>query len=114
MKICEKKKKVMNTHTRGLRVSITESIIQLSIGQYSAFSFSNPVYEPGAPSGNPPGSAGPTYKVEDVVVRARGSYGTRTSRPWSGIKSKPFLAYNEISKLLFSIDFYNYLRSLMI
>lgn len=57
-------------------------------GQYSAFSFSNPVYEPSAPSGNPPGSAGPTYKVEDVVVM-RGAYGTQnTSKPWSGIKSK--------------------------
>lgn len=57
-------------------------------GQYSAFSFSNPVYEPSAPSGNPPGSAGPTYKVEDVVVM-RGAYGTQsTSTPWSGIKSK--------------------------
>ncbi|KYQ55555.1 Equilibrative nucleoside transporter 4 [Trachymyrmex zeteki] len=55
-------------------------------GQYSAFSFSNPVYEPSAPSGNPPGSAGPTYKVEDVVVM-RGAYGTQsTSTPWSGIK----------------------------
>ncbi|EGI59483.1 Equilibrative nucleoside transporter 4 [Acromyrmex echinatior] len=51
-------------------------------GQYSAFSFSNPVYEPSAPSGNPPGSAGPTYKVEDVVVM-RGAYGTQsTSTPW--------------------------------
>lgn len=59
----------------------------LGTGQYSAFSFSNPVYEPSAPSGNPPGSAGPTYKVEDVVVM-RGSYTNQNSKPWSGIKSK--------------------------
>lgn len=44
------------------------------------------MYEPSAPSGNPPGSAGPTYKVEDVVVM-RGAYGTQTSKPWHEIKS---------------------------
>lgn len=67
------------------------NIIQFSfsfIGQYSAFSFSNPVYEPSGPSGNPPGSAGPTYKVEDVVVM-RGTYSSsQSSKPWSGIKRK--------------------------
>ncbi|XP_012270453.1 equilibrative nucleoside transporter 4 [Orussus abietinus] len=68
--------------------------------QYTAFSFSNPVYEPNAPSGNPPGSAGPTYKVEDVVVM-HGSYGTQTSKPWSGIK-KGLLARLEVAKLIFS------------
>lgn len=68
-------------------------------GQYSAFSFSNPVYEPSAPSGNPPGSAGPTYKVEDVVVM-RGSYGNQNSKPWSGIK-RGLLARYEVSKLIF-------------
>ncbi|XP_077281698.1 equilibrative nucleoside transporter 3 isoform X3 [Temnothorax americanus] len=69
-------------------------------GQYSAFSFSNPVYEPGAPSGNPPGSAGPTYKVEDVVVM-RGAYGTQsTSTPWSGMK-RGLLARLEVAKLIF-------------
>ncbi|EZA60522.1 hypothetical protein DMN91_009960 [Ooceraea biroi] len=69
-------------------------------GQYSAFSFSNPVYEPGAPSGNPPSSAGPTYKVEDVVVM-RGAYGTQsTSTPWSGIK-RGLLARLEVAKLIF-------------
>ncbi|GAB1867958.1 Equilibrative nucleoside transporter 4 [Camponotus japonicus] len=68
--------------------------------QYSAFSFSNPVYEPSAPSGNPPGSAGPTYKVEDVVVM-RGAYGTQsTSTPWSGIK-RGLLARLEVAKLIF-------------
>lgn len=67
-------------------------------GQYSAFSFSNPVYEPTAPSGNPPGSAGPTYKVEDVVVM-RGSYGNQGSKPWSGIK-KGLLARYEVAKLI--------------
>ncbi|XP_068975765.1 equilibrative nucleoside transporter 4 [Bombus flavifrons] len=66
--------------------------------QYSPFSFSNPVYEPGAPSGNPPGSAGPTYKVEDVVVM-RGTYGTQTSKPWSEIK-KGFLARLEVAKII--------------
>ncbi|XP_011155489.1 equilibrative nucleoside transporter 4 isoform X1 [Solenopsis invicta] len=70
-------------------------------GQYSAFSFSNPVYEPSAPSGNPPGSAGPTYKVEDVVVM-RGVYGTQStaSTPWSGIK-RGLLARLEVAKLIF-------------
>ncbi|KAL6267218.1 hypothetical protein P5V15_000294 [Pogonomyrmex californicus] len=69
-------------------------------GQYSAFSFSNPVYEPSAPSGNPPGSAGPTYKVEDVVIM-RGAYGTQsTSTPWSGIK-RGLLARLEVAKLIF-------------
>ncbi|KAG5332237.1 S29A4 protein, partial [Acromyrmex heyeri] len=69
-------------------------------GQYSAFSFSNPVYEPSAPSGNPPGSAGPTYKVEDVVVM-RGAYGTQSkSTPWSGIK-RGLLARLEVAKLIF-------------
>lgn len=71
----------------------SKSIIFLSflgINQYSPFSFSNPVYEPGAPSGNPPGSAGPTYKVEDVVVM-RGTYGTQASKPWPEIKSTIFI-----------------------
>ncbi|XP_076172612.1 equilibrative nucleoside transporter 3 [Ptiloglossa arizonensis] len=67
--------------------------------QYSAFSFSNPVYEPSAPSGNPPGSAGPTYKVEDVVVM-RGAYGTQTSKPWHEIK-RGLLARLEVAKIIF-------------
>ncbi|XP_053996432.1 equilibrative nucleoside transporter 4 isoform X1 [Hylaeus anthracinus] len=67
--------------------------------QYSAFSFSNPVYEPSAPSGNPPGSAGPTYKVEDVVVM-RGAYGTQTSKPWPEIK-RGLLARLEVAKIIF-------------
>nr|XP_034178589.1 equilibrative nucleoside transporter 4 [Osmia lignaria] len=67
--------------------------------QYSAFSFSNPVYEPGAPSGNPPGSTGPTYKVEDVVVM-RGSYGTQTNKPWTEIK-RGLLARLEVAKIIF-------------
>ena len=59
------------------------------------------MYEPGAPSGNPPGSAGPTYKVEDVVVM-RGTYGTQTSKPWPEIKSTvffnfQFLLYHQIN-----------------
>ncbi|EFN82396.1 equilibrative nucleoside transporter 4 [Harpegnathos saltator] len=69
-------------------------------GQYSAFSFSNPVYEPSAPSGNPPGSAGPTYKVEDVVVM-RGACGTQTKgKRWSGIK-RGMLARLEVIKLIY-------------
>ncbi|XP_032664647.1 equilibrative nucleoside transporter 4 [Odontomachus brunneus] len=69
-------------------------------GQYSAFSFSNPVYEPSAPSGNPPGSAGPTYKVEDVVVM-RGACGTQsTGKRWSGIK-RGLVARLEVIKLIF-------------
>ncbi|CAK9827742.1 Equilibrative nucleoside transporter 4 [Anthophora retusa] len=67
--------------------------------QYSAFSFSNPVYEPGAPSGNPPGSAGPTYKVEDVVVM-RGAYGAQSSKTWPEIK-KGFIARLEVAKRIF-------------
>lgn len=72
----------------------------LANGQYSAFSFSNPVYEPSGPSGNPPGSAGPTYKVEDVVVM-RGTYSSsQSSKPWSGIK-RGMLARLEVAKLIF-------------
>ncbi|XP_046411770.1 equilibrative nucleoside transporter 4 [Neodiprion virginianus] len=77
-----------------------ENVDAASNGQYSAFSFSNPVYEPGAPSGNPSNSAGPTYKVEDIVVRARGTCGTRNNRPWSGIK-RGLLARLEVAKLIF-------------
>jgi hypothetical protein len=74
-------------------IAITIESFFIASGQYSAFSFSNPVYEPGAPSSNPPGSAGPTYKVEDIVVM-RGAYGTQsTSTPWSGIKSKNVIFY---------------------
>ncbi|XP_033208424.1 equilibrative nucleoside transporter 4 [Belonocnema kinseyi] len=73
----------------------------LANGQYSAFSFSNPVYEPSAPSGNPPGSVGPTYKVEDVVIM-RGTYSSSqtSSKPWSGIK-RGLLARVEVAKLIF-------------
>lgn len=49
------------------------------------FSFSNPVYEPSA-------SVGPTYKVEDVVVRMTGDSSTyrksSSAKPWSAIRSK--------------------------
>ncbi|XP_078041485.1 equilibrative nucleoside transporter 3 isoform X1 [Augochlora pura] len=68
------------------------------MNQYSAFSFSNPVYEPSAPT-NPPGSAGPTYKVEDVVVM-RGTYGSQTSKPWPEIK-RGLLARLEVAKIIF-------------
>lgn len=52
------------------------------------FSFANPVYEP---SNN---STGPTYKVEDVVVRIRSSTSSgtyrraNTTKVWAAIKSK--------------------------
>ncbi|KZC13475.1 PREDICTED: equilibrative nucleoside transporter 4 [Dufourea novaeangliae] len=69
------------------------------MNQYSAFSFSNPVYEPSAPSGNPPGSAGPTYKVEDVVVM-KGTYGSQTNKPWPEIK-RGLLARLEVAKIIF-------------
>ncbi|XP_067002183.2 equilibrative nucleoside transporter 4 [Anabrus simplex] len=57
-------------------------------GQYSAFSFSNPVYEPTASGAVPPVGAagGPTYKVEDVVIRMRSVYGSNTSKAWGGMK----------------------------
>lgn len=53
--------------------------------QYSPFSFSNPVYEPTTKG------TGPTYKVEDVVVRMRSVYGSNYSKnvkAWGGVKSK--------------------------
>jgi hypothetical protein len=58
-------------------------------GHYSPFSFSNPVYEPTA--ANAPGSGtaeGPTYKVEDVVIRMRSVYGSNQGKAWGGLKSK--------------------------
>jgi hypothetical protein len=58
-------------------------------GHYSPFSFSNPVYEPTA--ANAPGSGaaeGPTYKVEDVVIRMRSVYGSSQGKAWGGLKSK--------------------------
>lgn len=54
------------------------------------FSFANPVYEPTGT--NPTG--GPSYKVEDVVIRMRTSSGSGTYRhanstkAWTAIKSK--------------------------
>lgn len=58
-------------------------------GNYSPFSFSNPVYEPTA--GNAPGSVGaegPTYKVEDVVIRMKSVYGSSQRKAWGGLKRK--------------------------
>ncbi|XP_015593950.1 equilibrative nucleoside transporter 4 [Cephus cinctus] len=72
----------------------------IGTAQYSAFSFSNPVYEPSAPSGNPPGSAGPTYKVEDVVVMRGAGYSSQASKPWAGIKRGLF-ARLDVAKLIF-------------
>ncbi|KAF7996573.1 hypothetical protein HCN44_002219 [Aphidius gifuensis] len=72
----------------------------------SAFSFSNPVYEPNGPSicvdtTAAAAAAGPTYKVEDVVI-IRGSYGSQgnVNKPWSGIK-KGLMARAEVAKLIF-------------
>lgn len=54
------------------------------------FSFANPVYEP---SGGNPVTGGPTYKVEDVVIRMRnssssGSYRrASTTKAWGAIRS---------------------------
>ncbi|XP_011155490.1 equilibrative nucleoside transporter 4 isoform X2 [Solenopsis invicta] len=92
---------VLKIQTSPLGTESASGSTDLNAGQYSAFSFSNPVYEPSAPSGNPPGSAGPTYKVEDVVVM-RGVYGTQStaSTPWSGIK-RGLLARLEVAKLIF-------------
>ncbi|CAG5073500.1 Similar to slc29a4: Equilibrative nucleoside transporter 4 (Danio rerio) [Cotesia congregata] len=67
--------------------------------QYSAFSFSNPVYEPNGPSGNSLSGTGPKYKVEDVVVM-RGFSRNQSSKPWSGIK-RGLLARLEVAKLIF-------------
>ena len=64
-------------------------------GQYSPFSFSNPVYEPTA--ANAPGSGapgGPTYKVEDVVIRMRSVYGSSQGKAWGGLKSMYIHLYN--------------------
>lgn len=58
-------------------------------GHYSPFSFSNPVYEPTAT--NTTGSAGaegPTYKVEDVVIRMKSVYGSSQRKAWGGLKRK--------------------------
>jgi len=58
-------------------------------GHYTPFSFSNPVYEPTAT--NVPGSAGaegPTYKVEDVVIRMKSVYGSSQRKAWGGLKRK--------------------------
>lgn len=64
------------------------------------FSFANPVYEP---SGGNPVSGGPTYKVEDVVIRMRnssssGSYRrASTAKAWSAIK-KGLVARWEVAR----------------
>lgn len=57
------------------------------------FSFANPGYEP---TGGHPVNLGPTYKVEDVVIRMRssncsGSYSrTNSTKAWTAIKSEFF------------------------
>nr|XP_050861032.1 equilibrative nucleoside transporter 4 [Vespula vulgaris]XP_050861033.1 equilibrative nucleoside transporter 4 [Vespula vulgaris] len=91
---------ILKIQTSPLGIESTSASTDINgVGQYSAFSFSNPVYEPSATSGNLAGSAGPTYKVEDVVVM-RGSYANQNSKPWSGIK-RGLLARYEVSKLIF-------------
>ncbi|PSN43625.1 hypothetical protein C0J52_15027 [Blattella germanica] len=76
---------------------------QAGQGQYSPFSFSNPVYEPTA--ANAPGSGGggaaggPTYKVEDVVIRMRSVYGSSQGKAWGGLK-RGFMARWEVAKTI--------------
>jgi hypothetical protein len=57
------------------------------------------VYEPTAT--NAPGSGtaeGPTYKVEDVVIRMRSVYGSSQGKAWGGLKSKlPIQIYSLLS-----------------
>lgn len=53
---------------------------EYSTDQYSSFSFANPVYEPGG------SGTGPSYKVEDIVLRMDGN--RRSSGRWKGFKSK--------------------------
>ena len=58
---------------------------------YSAFSFSNPVYEPTATRVLADTSGNIKYKVEDVVIRSGrgGARGAATNRnPWAGLRSK--------------------------
>ncbi|XP_063244891.1 equilibrative nucleoside transporter 4 [Bacillus rossius redtenbacheri] len=62
--------------------------------QFSPFSFSNPVYEPTATSVP---STGPTYKVEDVVVRMRSNYGTSQAKAWGGLR-RGLVARWEVAK----------------
>lgn len=67
-------------------------------GHYTPFSFSNPVYEPTATK--IPGSAGaegPTYKVEDVVIRMKSVYGSSQRKAWGGLKRKLFPVYSVLS-----------------
>ncbi|XP_021928511.1 equilibrative nucleoside transporter 4 isoform X2 [Zootermopsis nevadensis] len=69
-------------------------------GHYSPFSFSNPVYEPTA--ANAPGSGaaeGPTYKVEDVVIRMRSVYGSSQGKAWGGLK-RGFMARWKVAKTI--------------
>ncbi|XP_033609927.1 equilibrative nucleoside transporter 4 isoform X2 [Cryptotermes secundus] len=69
-------------------------------GHYSPFSFSNPVYEPTA--ANAPGSGGaegPTYKVEDVVIRMKSVYGSTQGKAWGGLK-RGFIARWEVAKTI--------------
>ncbi|GLH09664.1 Equilibrative nucleoside transporter 4 [Gryllus bimaculatus] len=79
-------------------------------GQYSAFSFSNPVYEPsataaptatGAATGAGVGAAagGTTYKVEDVVIRMRSVYTSSNSKAWGGLK-RGLLARWDVAKII--------------
>jgi hypothetical protein len=70
-------------------------------GHYSPFSFSNPVYEPTA--ANAPGSGGaegPTYKVEDVVIRMKSVYGSSQGKAWGGLKSEFKLSHYSLRCLV--------------
>ncbi|XP_058792732.1 equilibrative nucleoside transporter 4 [Phymastichus coffea] len=70
-------------------------------GQFFEFSFSNPVYDPNAPT-TTPGSAGPTYKVEDIIVM-HGNHGTtqsRISKRFAGVR-RGLIARMEVAKLIY-------------
>ncbi|XP_011499005.1 PREDICTED: equilibrative nucleoside transporter 4 [Ceratosolen solmsi marchali] len=87
----------MGTDSAGGSIDMTNTT-----GQFFEFSFSNPVYDPNAPSGNSAGSAGPTYKVEDIVVM-RGRYGNtqaRRSKRWSGIR-RGLTARLDVAKVIY-------------
>jgi hypothetical protein len=73
-------------------------------GHYTPFSFSNPVYEPTA--ANAPGSAGaegPTYKVEDVVIRMKSVYGSSQGKAWGGLRSEFMLIHYSLILVVFIV-----------
>ncbi|XP_014215707.1 equilibrative nucleoside transporter 4 isoform X2 [Copidosoma floridanum] len=96
---------VLKLQTSPLGPDSTSGATDTTNSQFFEFSFSNPVYDPSAPSTNisASGNAGPTYKVEDIVFM-RGSYGGNappgTNKRWSGIK-RGLIARLEVAKLIY-------------